>query len=99
MSRDELIELARYQVDRVAEQDAVIARQDAQIAALSTQLADVMDRFEEVSVKLARVEHLLSHNSDNSNFPSSKYGGVGGTAPSRKERRAAGRAKGKQPGA
>jgi transposase len=106
MSRDELVELTRRQAGRIIEQDAVIARQaetiarqDAQITALSTQLADVMDRFEEVSAKLAKVEHLLSRNSDNSHFPSSKDGGIGGKAPSRKERRAAGRAKGKQKGA
>jgi transposase len=92
MSRAELIELARRQGE-------VIARQDAQITTLSTQLAELMDRFEDVSAKLARVEHLLSRNSDNSNFPSSKDGGIGGTPPSRKERRAAGRAKGKQKGA
>lgn len=92
MSRDELVELVHRQAE-------TIARQDAQITALSTQLADVMDRFEEVSAKLARVEHLLSRNSDNSNFPSSKDGGVGGKTPSRKERRASGRSKGRQPGA
>jgi transposase len=99
MSRDELIGLAQWQAARIAEQDVVIARQDARITALATQLSDVMNRFEEVSAKLARVEHLLSRNSDNSNFPSSKDGGVGGKAPSRKERRASGRSKGKQPGA
>jgi hypothetical protein len=92
MSRAELIELARRQGE-------VIARQDTQIITLSTQLAELMDRFADVSAKLARVEHLLSRNSDNSNFPSSKDGGIGGTPPSRKERRAAGRAKGKQKGA
>jgi len=99
MSRVELIELARCQDVRIAERTETIARQDAQITALSTQLADLMDRFEEVSAKLARVEHLLSRNSDNSNFPSFKDGGIGGSPPSRKERRTAGRAKGKQKGA
>jgi transposase len=99
MSRVELIELARCQDVRIAEQRDTIARQDAQITALSTQLADLMDRFEEVSAQLARVEHLLSRNSDNSNFPSSKDGGIGGSPPSRKERRTAGRVKGKQKGA
>ena len=92
MSRDELIELVHRQAE-------TIARQDVQITLLSTQLADVMDRFEEVSAKLARVEHLLSRNSGNSNFPSSKDGGIGQKAPSRRERRSAGRGKGKQPGA
>ena len=88
MSRAELIAVVHRQAE-------VIARQDAQITLLSTQLADVMDRFEEVSAKLARVEHLLSRHSDNSSFPSSKDGGVGGKSPSRKERRVSGRAKGK----
>ena len=92
MSRDELVELVHRQAE-------TIARQDAQITALSIQLADVMDRFEEVSAKLARVEHLLSRNSGNSNFPSSKDGGVGGKTPLPKERRASGRSKGRQPGA
>jgi transposase len=99
MSRDELIELVRHQQDVIAGQAETIAGQDAQITLLSTQLSDVMDQFEEVSAKLARVEHLLSRNSDNSSFPSSKDGGAGGKPPSRKQRRSAGRARGKQPGA
>lgn len=99
MSRVELIKVVRYQDIRIAEQTETVARQSAQITALSTQLAYLMDRFEEVSAKLARVEHLLSRNTDNSNFPSSKDGGIGGSPPSRKERRTAGRTKGKQKGA
>jgi transposase len=86
MTRDELIAHAR--------------RQDAQITALATQLADVTDRFEQAAEKLAKLEHLISRNSSNSNFPSSKDGGPGGTVPPRRQRRAqpGGRKKGKQPG-
>jgi transposase len=93
MSREELIALTRHQAE-------VIARQDAQITVLATQLADMSERLEQALEKLAKLEHLLSRNSSNSNFPSSKDGGPGGTPP-RKERRAkpSGRAKGKQPGA
>lgn len=106
MSREELIVHVRQQDAVIAERDAVIAeqaatiaRQAVQITTLSRRLAEAMDRLEEVSAKLARLEHLLSRNSDNSDFPSSKDGGIVGTPPSRKERRAAGRSKGKQKGA
>ena len=94
LSRDELIVLAR-------EQAAVIARQDARIAAMAGQLDELMARFEETAEKLAKLEHLLSRNSSNSSWPSSKDGGPGGSVPPRKERRAkpGGRGKGKQPGA
>ncbi len=94
LSRDELLVLAR-------EQAVVIARQDAQITAMAGQLDELMARFEETAEKLAKLEHLLSRNSSNSSWPSSRDGSPGGTPPSRKERRAkpGGRAKGKQPGA
>jgi transposase len=86
MTRDELIAHAR--------------RQDAQITALATQLADVTERFEQAAEKLAKLEHLISRNSSNSGFPSSRDGGPGGTLPPRKQRRAkpGGRKKGKQQG-
>ena len=86
MSRDELVVLAR-------EQAARIAQQDTQIRTLATQLDDV-------SEKLAKLEHLISRNSSNSSFPSSKDGSPGGTLPPRKQRRAqpGGRKKGKQSG-
>jgi transposase len=86
MSREELIAHAR--------------RQDAQITTLATQLADITDRLEQALEKLAKLEHLLSRNSSNSSFPSSKDGGPGGTLPPRKQRRAqpGGRKKGKQLG-
>jgi transposase len=86
LSRDELIALA--------------LRQEAQITTLATQLSAVMEKFEQQAAELAKLQHLMSRNSDNSNFPSSKDGGIGGTPP-RRERRAtrAGRGKGRQPGA
>jgi len=101
MSRDELVVLAADQGEQIREQAAVIDRQSEQIAVMATQLAELDERFEQAAAKLARLEHLLSRNSDNSSFPSSKDGGPGGTPPSRKERRAGagGRARGKQPGA
>ena len=78
----------------------MIERQATQITTLATQLADVTDQLEQASEKLAKLEHLLSRNSSNSNFPSSKDGGPGGTVPPRRQRRAqpGGRKKGKQPG-
>src|SRR5436190_23962381 len=93
MSREALIALTRHQAE-------MIARQDAQITMLAAQLADVSERLEQELEKLAKLEHLLSRNSDNSSMPPSKDNGPGRTPP-RKERRAkpSGRAKGKQPGA
>jgi transposase len=93
LSHGELIALAR-------EQATMIERQATQITTLATQLADVTDQLEQASEKLAKLEHLLSRNSSNSNFPSSKDGGPGGTVPPRRQRRAqpGGRKKGKQPG-
>jgi hypothetical protein len=101
MLRDELIVLARGQADRLDAQAKVVARQDAQITAMAGQIDELMSRLEATTDKLARLEHLLSRNSSNSNWPSSKDGGPGGTPPSSKERRAkpGGRANGKQPGA
>jgi transposase len=86
LSREELIALAQ--------------RQDAQITLLATQLAELMEKFEQQVVELARLQHLVSRNSGNSSMPPSKDDGPGRTPP-RKERRAkpSGRAKGKQPGA
>ncbi|MET8538998.1 transposase, partial [Streptomyces sp. NPDC005065] len=101
LSRGELVVLAREQAVRISEQDAVIERQNAQIASMARQIADLMDRLEQTAEKLARLEHLLSRNSANSNFPSSKDGTPGGTTPSAKPRRtpSSGRKKGKQKGA
>jgi hypothetical protein len=85
---------------RVHSQVEVIARQDTQIAGTAAQLADLMERFEQQDQELAKLKHLLSRNSSNSSFPSSKDDEPGRTQP-RKERRAkpGGRAKGKQEGA
>ena len=75
------------------ESKLLASQQDTQIRTLATQLDDV-------SEKLAKLEHLISRNSSNSSFPSSKDGSPGGTLPPRKQRRAqpGGRKKGKQSG-
>jgi transposase len=93
LSRDELLVLARGQA-------ATIARQDAQISSMAVRLDELMARFEETAGRLVKLEHLLSRNSSNSSWPSSKDGGPGGAPPAPKKRaKPSGRAKGKQPGA
>jgi len=65
MSRDELIAL-------VGEQAEVITAQDAQITALATRVAELMEANDDMVGRLARLEHLLSRNSQNSSNPPSK---------------------------
>jgi transposase len=95
MSRDELIALVGVQADRIAGQEARIAGQDVQIAGLDVQIASMAGQIaelldanealtavnEDVAVKLARLEHLLSRNSSNSSSPSSKDDDPGRTPP------------------
>ena len=50
MPRDELIVLAGEQADQ-------LAAQDRQITALATQVADLMEANEQLTAKLARLEH------------------------------------------
>jgi transposase len=64
MSRDELLVLA-------GEQAARLAAQEKQITALATQVAGLIEANERLAAKLARVEHLLSRNSENSSLPPS----------------------------
>jgi len=85
LSRDELIVLVGVQAGRIAE---LVAANEALAAA-----------NEDLAVRLARVEHLLSRNSKNSSSPPSKDEEVGKTGPKPAERRGTGRSKGKQPGA
>ena len=72
----------------------VVARQAGQIAQL-------MEANEALSLKLAKLEHLLSRNSGNSSNPPSKDDDPGKPAPPDKQRGRGGpkRARGKQPGA
>ena len=65
MSRDELTVLVREQAER-------ITARDGQITALATRLADMIEANEHLAGRLARVEHLLSRNSQNSSSPPSK---------------------------
>lgn len=93
LSREELISLARTQAARIVEQDARIVAQDAQIAELTA-------ANEALSVRLARVEHLLSRNSSNSSSPPSKDDDPGRTPPAvKKKRDTAAGTRGKQRGA
>src|SRR5664279_5173544 len=70
MSREELI--------------ALVAERDAQIATLSTQVADLARANERLAAKLARLEHLLSRNSQNSSLPPSRDDDLGRTSPALK---------------
>jgi len=65
MSRDELIALVGEQAQR-------IAAQDGQITTLATRAAELMQANEDLAGRLARLEHLLSRNSQNSSSPPSK---------------------------
>ncbi len=60
--------------------------QARQIAALAAENARLTAAQEELSARLARVEHLLSRNSANSSMPPSKDGGLGRSAPKEKNR-------------
>jgi transposase len=62
-------------------------------------IAELVAANEDLAVRLARVEHLLSRNSRNSSSPPSKDDDVGRTGPEPVERRGTGRSKGKRPGA
>jgi transposase len=63
-------------------------------------IAELVAANEDLAVRLARVEHLLSRNSRNSSSPPSKDEEVGKAGPEPAARRGGtGRSKGKQPGA
>lgn len=74
--------------------------QESQLAKLTAEHEELLGRFEELAVKLARLEHLLSRNSGNSSMPPSSDDQPGKTPPAkRKDRGGQKRAKGKQKGA
>ncbi|MCA1676007.1 MAG: DUF6444 domain-containing protein, partial [Actinobacteria bacterium] len=88
MSRDELIALVRCQA--------------GQITAMAGQISELVEANEELAGKLARVEHLLSRNSQNSSSPPSRDEDPGKTPPAEKNksgRDGRARPRGKQPGA
>jgi len=88
LTRDELIVL-------VGEQAGQISRQ-------AEQLSELVEANEALAAKLARLEHLLSRNSQNSSSPPSRDDDPGKTSPPEKRTRGGGgpkRGKGKQPGA
>ncbi len=87
--------LVRAQAEAIAAGDERAATQDARIATLTA-------RNEQLAAKLAKLEHLLSRNSQNSSLPPSKDDDPGRPAPAEKPRRLGGgpkRKRGKQPGA
>ena len=87
MSRDELIALVGVQALRIASQDA--------------QIADLMEQNATLAARLAKLEHLLSRNSQNSSSPPSRDADPGKTPPKGTSHRGggSGRSRGKQPGA
>lgn len=77
--------------------------QEARIAELTAELEQTRDAhaqlrtaYDELAVKVARLEHLLSRNSGNSSMPPSLDDKPGGTPPKGKGRATPKRAKGKQ---
>ena len=85
LSRDELIALVLAQVDRI---DDLVAANEALVAT-----------NKDLSVRVAKLEHLLSRNSGNSSMPPSMDDQPGKTPPKGKDRATSTRAKGKQKGA
>jgi len=95
MSREELIALVGVQAE-------LIAGQETRIASLVGEVTELVAANEELTGKLAKLEHLLSRNSGNSSSPPSKDDSPGKTPPKKtKRRRGEGpvRPRGKQPGA
>ena len=85
LSREELIALARAQVERIAEQDA--------------RIAELVEANQQLAHRLARLEHLLSRNSQNSSLPPSRDDDAGRTPAKPSSGGASRRSRGKQPGA
>lgn len=92
LSYQELMGLARAQETR-------IVSQDGQIASLQARVGELVEANEQLAVKLARLEHLLSRNSQNSSMPSSRDDDPGRTPPARRAGGGSKRSRGKQRGA
>jgi hypothetical protein len=83
LSRDELIALVGTQAQRIAAQDGQITRMAGELAALT-------EANEALAGKLARLEHLLPRNSENSSSPPSKDDQPGRKPLAGKDRRGGG---------
>ncbi|WP_308283361.1 DUF6444 domain-containing protein, partial [Pseudonocardia nigra] len=94
MSRDELIVVVRRQSGQ-------LAAQDRQIRDMSGRLAQLMETNEALADRLAKLEHLLSRNSQNSSSPPSRDDDPGKPPPPQKKSKGGGSARdrGKQRGA
>ena len=102
LSRDQLIVLVGEQAQRITAQARRIAAQDRQITVMAGRVADLDEANEDLAGRLARLEHLLSRNSQNSSSPPSKDDEPGKpTVPPRSKRRGGEpkRKRGKQSGA
>lgn len=85
LSREDLIALVRGQAERIAAQDA--------------QIAELTEVNEQLTGRLARLEHLLSRDSGNSSMPPSRDDDPGKSAQKAKRSGGGGRrSRGKQPG-
>jgi len=76
LSRDELIALVGTQAQRIAAQDGQITRMAGELAALT-------EANEALAGKLARLEHLLPRNSENSSSPTVERRSAGPEAAGR----------------
>jgi hypothetical protein len=79
---------------------ALVGAQGGQISRQAVQIDGLLAVNEDLTARLAKLEHLLSRNSGNSSMPSSKDDDLGKTPPGSKRRQAGpARPKGKQKGA
>jgi transposase len=92
LSREELVAAGRVKDARIAE----LAEQNE---ALVTAHEQLMAAYDELVVKVAKLEHLLSRNSGNSSSPPSKDEDPGRTPAKGKAGSTSKRVRGKQPGA
>jgi hypothetical protein len=106
LPREALLAHALEQETRLAEQEAKfteLASVHQQLTSAHAELITVHEqlkgRYDELAVKVARLEHLLTRNSGNSSMPPSTDDQPGKTPPKGKDRGRPKRAKGKQKGA
>ncbi|MEX5711374.1 DUF6444 domain-containing protein, partial [Parafrankia sp. FMc6] len=81
----QLLWIARLFEQQDAARDARIARLVAQNERLAAANAELAAVNEDLAARLARLEHLVSRNSDNSSYPSSRDGQPGRPEPKPKK--------------
>jgi hypothetical protein len=80
-SREELIAHGQAQEVRVAELTGELEQVRCAHAELTVAHEQLRSAFDELALKVAKLEHLLSSNSGNSSMPASSDGGPGRTPP------------------